>query len=155
MKQYYQTDILDDACCPGCADHWPANTAHLLYECSGLASNIWNFLRHLLEHVNNKPYHLDKLKALYFHNVTDLVEVGLIASAKRAILRVVHSAQYPIHPKVGIRFLLTEITGTADTNLRAIRDTTQWNSIKENASQLWKDMRETHNYTLPNPLQVR
>ena len=42
LKTYYQTDILDHALCPGCSDHWPANTAHLIYECGGLARNVWN-----------------------------------------------------------------------------------------------------------------
>ena len=150
MKQFHQTDILDDACCPGCADHWPANTAHMLYECSGLASNVWNFVRDLLGLVNNKPIRLTKMKALYFHQVTNLVDYAVIASAKRAILRAVHSVCYPIHPKVGIRFLLTEIVCTADTNVRALRDTPQWFRVKEEATQMWKDMKREHNYIVPS-----
>ena len=115
-----------------------ANTAHMFYECSGLASNIWNFVRDLLEHINNKPFRLTKMKALYFHQVANLVDFAIIASAKRAILRAVHSVRYPIHPRVGIRFLLTEIVGTADTNVRALRDTPRWFQIKEEATQMWK-----------------
>ena len=114
------------------------------------ATNIWNFVRDLLESVTGKSFLPTKMKILYFHQVYNLVEFAVIASAKRAILRVVHSVQYPIHPRVGIRFLLTEINGTADINVRALRDTPQWGHIKEEAAQMWKEMKNTRNYIIPN-----
>ena len=151
MKQYFQTDILDDACCPGCADHWPANTAHLIYECSGLATNIWNFVCGLMQEVNNKPFRLSKWAVIYFHRITSYVEFGVIASAKRAIIRVVNSVNYPIHPKVAMRFLVTEINGTADTNICALRDTSQWQQIKAVTQSMWSEMKSRRNFIQPSP----
>ena len=149
-KKYNDTDILDDACCPGCPDHWPATTAHLLYECSGLATNIWNFVSDLLEHVSGKPFNISKFKAIYFHRVTNLVEFAVMASAKRAIIRVVNAVRAPIHPRVSIRFLVTEIIGTANTNIHALRDTPHWLQIKEVVWHKWQDMKSSKNYIAPS-----
>ena len=40
--------------------------------------------------------------------------------------------------------------GTADINVRALRDTPQWGHIKEEALQMWKEMKDTRNYIIPN-----
>ena len=149
LKKFNDTGILDDACCPGCPDHWPANTAHLLYECSGLATNVWNFVSDLLEHVSGKPFNISKFKALYFHHVTNLVEFAVMASAKRAIIRVINAVRFPIHPRVSMRFLVTEITGTANTNIHALRDTPIWLQIKEVVWHKWQEMKTSKNYIAP------
>ena len=105
MKHFLKTDEITDGLCPGCGDHWPANTAHIIYECSGLASNVWNFVRNLMQQINDKPFKLHKMAVIYFHQITSYLEVGIIAAAKRAIIRVLYSVHHPIHPKVSMHFL--------------------------------------------------
>ena len=87
---------------------------------------------------------------MYFHRINNFVEFTVVASAKRAIIRVVNSVRYPIHPRVGIRFLVTEIIGTANTNIHALRDTPQWLQIKEVTWHKWQEMKKSRNYIAPS-----
>ena len=120
LKLYNSTGVLDDALCPGCEDHWPTNTAHLLYECDGLATNVWNFVRDVLSTTLNRGYKLNRNNILYYHNITSNTEVALITAAKYAIVRVARTVKPPIHPRVAMTFLNTEINGVANTNICVI-----------------------------------
>ena len=151
MKQYLSTDNIEYGLCPGCSDHWPANSLHLLYECSGLAANIWNFTRDITSNALNKPFNLSKFQALYFQNITSLTEITIIACAKRAILRVTHevSRASAIHPKVGIACLKKELINAARTNIKADRDAINWSAIEEAVKEKWSELASHRNFTVP------
>ena len=124
LKLYNSTGVLEDALCPGCEDHWPTNTAHLVYECNGLATNVWNFIQ----------------------NIYSLTEVAIITAAKYAIHRVARTVRPPIHPKVAMTFLQTEINGVANTNIQAIRDTTTWMELQRHTNWKMRMMKQMRNY---------
>ena len=154
LKTYFQSDILDHALCPGCSDHWPANTAHLIYECSGLARNIWNCTQEILSEVKGKKFTISKFDALYFQHITSYTDLAVIAAAKRAILRVTNevTASAPIHPKVAMACLRKEIVSTAQTNIKADRDTITWLSIERTTKWKWQQMVENRMYINPDPI---
>lgn len=150
MKQYLSTDHIDYGICPGCPDHWPANTLHLLFECSGLATNVWNFTRDIMETAMGKPFNLSKFQALYFQNITSLTDMTVIACAKRAILRVTHEvSNSPVHPKVGLACLRKEIINTARTNIKANRDTISWTAIEEAVKEKWSELASNRHFIVP------
>ena len=149
LKLYNSTGVLDDALCPGCEDHWPTNTAHLLYECDGLATNVWNFVRDILSTTLNRDYKLNRNNILYYQNISSHTEVALITAAKYAIVRVARTVKPPIHPKVALTFLSTEINGVANTNIQALRDTATWMEIQRNANWKMNTMKRDRNFTCP------
>ena len=146
LKLYNSTGTLDDALCPGCEDHWPTNTAHLLYECGGLATNVWNFIRDILSSTLNRDYKLNRNNILYYQHITSYTEVALITAAKYAIVRVARTVRPPIHPKVAMTFLNTEINGVANTNIHALRDTATWAEIQRAANWKMNHMRQVKSY---------
>ena len=148
LKLYNSTGVLDDALCPGCEDHWPTNTAHLLYECDGLATNVWNFVRDVLSTTLNRDYKLNRNNILYYHNITSNTEVALITAAKYAIVRVARTVKPPIHPRVAMTFLNTEINGVANTNIQALRDTATWAEIQRTANWRMNTMKQDKNFTI-------
>ena len=152
LKHYYKTDILDHALCPGCEDHWPANTSHLMYECDGLAKNVWNFTQDILTEVRGRRITISKFAALYFHHITSYTDFAVIAAAKRAILRVTYevASNSAIHPKVAMACLRKEIVSTAQTNIKADRDTTTWMLIERTTKWKWQQMVENRVYIVPD-----
>ena len=146
LKLYNSTGVLEDALCPGCEDHWPTNTAHLVYECNGLATNVWNFIREILALTFNREYRLSRNDILYYQNIYSLTEVAIITAAKYAIHRVARTVRPPIHPKVAMTFLQTEINGVANTNIQAIRDTTTWMELQRHTNWKMRMMKQMRNY---------
>ena len=110
---------MDHALCPGCNDHWPSNTAHLIYECPQLARNVWNCVQSIMTEVKGRSFRISKFAVLYYHHVNEYTDITVITAAKRAILRVVYdvAAGTKIHPKVAMACLCKELITTARTNI--------------------------------------
>ena len=146
LKFYYQTKDIENGLCPGCADHWPCNTAHLLYECTGLASNVWNFIHSILIDATGRTERLTKFQVLYLHRVQSLTEVTIIVAGNRAIMRTASKVAPPIHPKVAMACLKKELLEVAHTNMKALRDHTTWMKISRLTREKWQEMVENRLY---------
>ena len=97
----------------------------------------------------NCDYKLNRDNILYYKNIYSHTEVALITAAKYAIVRVARTVKPPIHPKVALTFLSTEINGVANTNIQALRDTATWLEIQRNASWKMNTMKRDRNYICP------
>ena len=153
QKLYFSTDILDHALCPGCNDHWPANTAHLMYECPRLARNVWNCVQSIMTEVKGHKFKVSKFAALYYHRVEVYADITVITAAKRAILRVIYdvAAGTRIHPKVAMACLRKELITTARTNIKKEKDTLTWMDIERVTLWKWKEMSDNRLYIIPDP----
>ena len=152
LKLYFSTDIMDHALCPGCNDHWPANTAHLIYDCPKLAKNIWNCTQSIMTEVRGRKYKISKFAALYYHRIDSYTDITVITAAKRAILRVTHevAAGTRIHPKVAMACLRKELITTAQTNIKKEKDTLTWMDIERVTKWKWKEMTDSRMYVIPD-----
>ena len=155
QKLYFSTDIMDHALCPGCNDHWPANTAHLIYECPKLARNVWNCVQSIMTEVKGHSFKVSKFAALYYQHVNEYADITVITAAKRAILRVVYdvAAGTKIHPKVAMACLRKELITTARTNIKKEKDILTWMDIERVTKWKWKEMTDSRTYVTPDPDQ--
>ena len=155
LKQYQSTDIMDYAICPGCNDHWPANTAHLIYECPELARNVWNCIKSIMTEVKGRKFKLSKFAVLYYHRIDTYTDITVITAAKRAILRVIFdvAAGTRIHPKVAMACLRKELITTARTNIKKGKDVIIWMDIERATLWKWREMVDNRTYVTIDPDQ--
>ena len=102
-------------------DHWPANTAHLIYECPKLARNVWNCVQSIMTEVKGHKFKVSKFAALYYHRVEVYADITVITAAKRAILRVIYDVAAGTSHKdtpEGRHGLRKELITTARTNIK-------------------------------------
>ena len=139
QKKYHSTDIIEDAVCPGCADHWPCNTRHIFYLCDGAAKTVWSFMNTMLTRALNKTVNISRNMALFHQHLTCDIMTATIMAAKHAIRRVTLKVKPPIHSRVVLAFLKTQILSTANTYIRAGKDTKTWTLVARETCWLYQE----------------
>ena len=139
MKKYNSTEVIEDGECPGCSDFWPCHTRHLFYHCSGVAKTVWDFTNTMLGRALNKTVEITRNMALFHQNLSNDAIIATVMASKYAIRRIALKVNPPIHARVVIAFLKTQLLSTANTYLRAGKDTNTWTAIARETTWLQQE----------------
>ena len=142
MKKYNSTEVIEDGEFPGCSDFWPCHTRHLFYHCSGVAKTVWEFTNMVLSRSLNKTVEITRNMALFHQDLSNDAIIATVMASKYAIRRIALKVNPPIHARVAIAFLKTQLLSTANTYLRAGKDTNTWTAIARETT--WLQQEWTH-----------